>query len=114
MRISDWSADVCSSDLLDLGVPKPCAEFLVSGQAYTAHQPDRTACVARVRVGSLQKSLVVLGDRYWLDGRAPAPQPYESLRSEERRVGTEFVSTCTSRWSPYHSNKIYTKQLKHI
>src|SRR3546814_1728555 len=27
---------------------------------------------------------------------------YERLRSEERRVGKECVSTCRSRWSPYH------------
>src|SRR3546814_20074905 len=33
-------------------------------------------------------------------------------RSEERRVGTECVSTCRSRWSPYHSNK-QTKQTSH-
>jgi len=72
--------------VLDLGVPKPCAEFLVSGQAYTAHQPDRTACVARVRVGSLQKSLVAWGDRYWLDGRATAPQPYESMPLDWRHA----------------------------
>src|SRR3546814_1991038 len=42
--------------VLDLGVPKPCAEFLVSGSAYTVHQPERHACVARVRVGDRQKS----------------------------------------------------------
>src|SRR3546814_20842228 len=30
---------------------------------------------------------------------------WESSRSEERRVGTECVSTCRSRWSPYHEKK---------
>src|SRR3546814_20779941 len=29
----------------------------------------------------------------------------DKLRTEERRVGKECVSTCRSRWSPYHSNK---------
>src|SRR3546814_18937001 len=35
-----------------------------------------------------------------------------SIRSEERRVGKECVSTCRSRWSPYHYKKKfkYTKQ----
>src|SRR3546814_10991832 len=33
-------------------------------------------------------------------------------RSEERRVGKECVSTCRSRWSPYHSKKKYKQQLK--
>src|SRR3546814_14570346 len=30
-------------------------------------------------------------------------RPEEGLRSEERRVGNECVSTCRYRWSPYHS-----------
>src|SRR3546814_19094622 len=36
------------------------------------------------------------------DRRVFAAQP---ARSEERRVGKEYVSTCRSRWSPYHSKK---------
>src|SRR3546814_2371104 len=39
-------------------------------------------------------------------GEAPAGGNFftiqECLRSEERRVGKECVSTCRSRWSPYH------------
>src|SRR3546814_5275729 len=31
-------------------------------------------------------------------------------RSEERRVGKECVSTCRSRWSPYHSKKKHNKR----
>src|SRR3546814_6017194 len=63
MRISDWSSDVCSSDL----------------------KLDATDQEIRASAAELG-----LGD--WLDG----------LRSEERRVGKECVSTCRSRWSPYH------------
>src|SRR3546814_12572998 len=37
--------------------------------------------------------------------RGPAPAPPAGRRSEERRVGKECVSTCRSRWSPYHSKK---------
>src|SRR3546814_3945195 len=61
MRISDWSSDVCSSDLIggDAG-------FEAAGR----HRR-----------------------RSWRRG---------SGRSEERRVGKECVSTCRSRWSPYH------------
>ncbi|OZI37319.1 hypothetical protein CAL29_02545 [Bordetella genomosp. 10] len=66
--------------ILDLGVPKACAEFLVSGYAYTRHQPDKTACGVRVRVGELEKSLLVFGDRYWLDGRPSQPAPFEQMR----------------------------------
>jgi uncharacterized protein YjbI with pentapeptide repeats len=64
---------------LDLAIPKPCAEFLVSGKAYTAHQEDRTACAARVRVGSLEKHLVAFGDRYWLDGRPTRPAVFDAM-----------------------------------
>src|SRR3546814_20972586 len=34
------------------------------------------------------------------------------LRSEERRVGKEYVSTCRSRWSPYHQNKNINRNKK--
>ena len=65
--------------VVDLGVPKPCAEFLVSGSVYTAHQPQPATCAAQVRVGDLSKSLMVFGDRYWLDDRPTDPQPYEAM-----------------------------------
>src|SRR3546814_13203593 len=39
------------------------------------------------------------------DGEASAPVLSGCLRSEERRVGKECVSTCSSRWSPYHYKK---------
>src|SRR3546814_10596679 len=67
MRISDWSSDVCSSDL--------------------------TATRAWERMSSHQKGRVV--------SQIPGALRSRS-RSEERRVGKECVSTCRSRWSPYH------------
>src|SRR3546814_7501023 len=66
MRISDWSSDVCSSDLLGLRWRRP---------------PGRR--------GRLTRRLA--------DHRLRRQD-----RSEERRVGKECVSTCRSRWSPYH------------
>ncbi|OZI63159.1 DUF2169 family type VI secretion system accessory protein [Bordetella genomosp. 11] len=66
--------------LLDLGMPKADPEFLISGLAYTRHQPDKTACAVRARVGGLDKSLLVFGDRYWLDGRATAPEAFDAMR----------------------------------
>src|SRR3546814_10625029 len=74
MRISDWSSDVCSSDL---GVVPRGA--LAIGDA-AASCPIKSP---RVRRGG--------------EDRAPV-----RCRSEERRVGKECVSTCRSRWSPYH------------
>src|SRR3546814_10271641 len=82
MRISDWSSDVCSSDLPAVDRAQAWPEMVVarkSGrtQAANRYAPDRTFMIsAAVNVK---------------DGR-----------SEERRVGKECVSTCRSRWSPYN------------
>src|SRR3546814_2079555 len=83
MRISDWSSDVCSSDLLDLfggiSFDKGC---------YTGQE-----IIARLHyLGTLKRRLFIAR----IEGDAPVP------RSEERRVGKECVSTCRSRWSPSH------------
>src|SRR3546814_18811983 len=74
MRISDWSSDVCSSDLL-------AERFGVS------RGPVREACRGLERSGLIR----FVANR--------------GVRSEERRVGKECVSTCRSRWSPYHYKK---------
>src|SRR3546814_18470561 len=74
MRISDWSSDVCSSDL---------------HQSRRIRQPKGTVSSAGAgrRVSQGEDSLCA------------------EVRSEERRVGKECVSTCRSRWSPYHYKK---------
>src|SRR3546814_9387206 len=80
MRISDWSSDVCSSDLLCLA----CRD-------------------ARRAPGDGQRAVGAQGaadGRYCEDHLAADREPRH--RSEERRVGKECVSTCRSRWSPYH------------
>src|SRR3546814_939346 len=88
MRISDWSSDVCSSDLLAPTVEnqsdrirkpalgRPCGD---AGAGTAIQSP-----AARWMLKHVQH-----------DGKRHA-------RSEERRVGKECVSTCRSRWSPYH------------
>src|SRR3546814_19105460 len=82
MRISDWSSDVCSSDLT--------ATFSVGSR-------------------KLKSSMVGHTARHWPFSRLSSPST-TSMRSEERRVGKECVSTCRSRWSPYHyKKKKYTK-----
>src|SRR3546814_16023582 len=98
MRISDWSSDVCSSDLLgDFPAQVPrVAKSLVQA---LAHEWRRL--VSRIP----QKKDVALpppiGDqRMETIGRGPPDAAL--IRSEERRVGKECVSTCRSRWSPYH------------
>src|SRR3546814_5026575 len=77
MRISDWSSDVCSSDLAD-------------GAGVLQVGDNNNAAISQA--GDVGGSLAVqLGDGN-----------LASSRSEERRVGKECVSTCRSRWSPYH------------
>src|SRR3546814_3708192 len=83
MRISDWSSDVCSSDLLS---PGAVIEIVTERQDADAQQ----------RIGAFLPAMVH-GERARHDAQAQ-----RSDRSEERRVGKECVSTCRSRWSPYH------------
>ncbi|MDX3905808.1 MAG: DUF2169 domain-containing protein [Pigmentiphaga sp.] len=80
------SEELGEGAVLDMAVPKACAEFLVSGRAYTAHQQDKTACAVKVRVAEVEKPLLVFGDRYWLNGRATAPQPFESMPIDWRHA----------------------------
>src|SRR3546814_7515877 len=68
MRISDWSSDVCSSDLLGSG-----ESFMIAG------------LLNNRSIGAIDR-LRQLGLKI------------DHLRSEERRVGKECVSTCRSRW----------------
>src|SRR3546814_13540098 len=92
MRISDWSSDVCSSDLLTGGL-----------QRMQGHRPQNPALFEEIRrsapwprrAAEILRFPGVFRDRSRLN-------PY---RSEERRGGTECVSTCRSRWSPYHEKK---------
>src|SRR3546814_20082675 len=107
MRISDWSSDVCSSDLRGIRVAveqidhrqpgaglgagiatQAIGDLMLDQFRRTVQQIDR-----HQPVGQLADDLVALGTR----------------RSEERRVGKECVSTGRSRWSPYHKKKKYNK-----
>src|SRR3546814_8316112 len=90
MRISDWSSDVCSSDLLVAAVDVPTVEdglHLVAGQRLELEQ----------RLGHPVQVVHVLGEHL-----ARLFLRFLDDRSEERRVGKECVSTCRYRWPPYH------------
>src|SRR3546814_18568099 len=90
MRISDWSSGVCSSDLLGrlyglahavAVIRRPCSELAIA-------------------------SVIVTSTNWPISDASPSKFTMRLLdvrpRSEERRVGTECVSTCRSRWSRYH------------
>src|SRR3546814_14481870 len=122
MRISDWSSDVCSSDLIDALVVGE-EEFHLAHRIAAARQFAKAQHLfARgdrgpVDLGRLQLARVgtPVGQRLHAQRGEAAARAYlgrDALlreivgdRSEERRVGKECVSTCRSRWSPYHLKK---------
>src|SRR3546814_15362439 len=108
MRISDWSSDVCSSDLADV--------FADLGE-------DSFQCANRLATGAVSADMVHPDDQsggekvrnpecnHGIDPPQCAQRfgifvdlviRHDEDRSEECRVGQECVSTCRSRWSPYH------------
>src|SRR3546814_5093798 len=79
MRISDWSSDVCSSDLLLMGA---ISDHVFHSEAAIGYGMATVIGIA------LPLAAILL-----LTGR-------KHMSSEERRVGKECVSKCRSRWSP--------------
>src|SRR3546814_14867395 len=100
MRISDWSSDVCSSDLVSLG---ECG--LDYNRNYSTPDDQRRAFAAQLQMATeLRKPLFLHQRDAHGDFLAMLREyrPQLGARSEERRVGKECVSTCRSRWSPSH------------
>src|SRR3546814_12139329 len=101
MRISDWSSDVCSSDLsLDFRQLKEIGamsdrirDHFAQGQAFGPGFD-----LKRGRGGIREIEFFAQVHQLIYGGRDPS-------RSEERRVGKECVSACRSRWWPYHYKK---------
>src|SRR3546814_13216281 len=103
MRISDWSSDVCSSDL----------NAVQSSLWFGAGNEGRQSILGILPLFHVFAMTVVMnwsmrvGGEMILLPRLDLKQLLQ--RSEERRVGKECVSTCRSRWSPTHEK---TKNLK--
>src|SRR3546814_14710890 len=95
MRISDWSSDVCSSDLRDAearrGRAGGEAAPLLGGLMGEQSSPFSLAAPAVHRSGGASQA-----------------------RSAERRGGKECVSTCRSRWPPYHQKKHRPRNCTHV
>src|SRR3546814_12921388 len=134
MRISDWSSDVCSSDLVALhlgggglqgvdgaatrqrlggahphlrGISKGIRDVRFPRAADRPGLPFRRGAALAARDRRSKDGLISP-----LDGGHPAPDHGRAprARSEERRVGKECVSTCKFRWPPDHEKKKKTKK----
>src|SRR3546814_13246616 len=109
MRISDWSSDVCSSDLddlLDAGrlerreVVEGHGE--VAGDAVEIRRQQLVAEVPRRMLGRPGHAVALVSAHDEARVLLAHVDLGAEVRSEERRVGKECVSTCRSRWLPYH------------
>src|SRR3546814_17644898 len=128
MRISDWSSDVCSSDLgkrvriphlVHAGVYDGDDVIDIEGRSpadsWSQRWRENGGCMMEGSTGSVEAEEL---EKFQSTKHLPA-EIYaatkvawllaalvgaldDDLRSEERRVGKECVSTCRSRWSPYH------------
>src|SRR3546814_12113159 len=92
VRISDWSSDVCSSDL---GEPPLLLAAMRNRVRVDVERRERVERATAVVTGL--SAVRVRGQAVL--------RRFGGHRSEERRVGKECVSTCRSRWSPYHYKK---------
>src|SRR3546814_19360109 len=100
MRISDWSSDVCSSDLVAVDRHRFARWFLCTAESMPVDGDFAFVALDEAQLGIDPERGHVFTDRMLhVRGRE------ETMRSEERRVGQECVSTCRSRWSPYHYKK---------
>src|SRR3546814_20307295 len=111
MRISDWSSDVCSSDLAAV-LTQPVARSVVGSVGSTQHNMncDRGFPQTILRYDGWTRSTNLA--RLWLYATVPlralklmAGAGYPNIlvleyRSEESRVGKECVRTCRFRWAP--------------
>src|SRR3546814_12219589 len=106
MRISDWSSDVCSSDLRALHRfllwSEEREELPGPGSDRTSPHPDDRKSV-RDRQSAHFAHHAYRSRPLLSDGQSAADDHHgKARRSEERRAWTECVSTCSSRWSTAH------------
>src|SRR3546814_15015204 len=98
MRISDWSSDVCSSDLTLLRI----LFSVVADPTLKNRQGPDTGSQYRAAIVPMDANQRQVANAYLAQiGRGKYFAKPIVVRSEERRVGKECVSTCRTRWSPY-------------
>src|SRR3546814_20032908 len=118
MRISDWSSDVCSSDLYadsratgtHLGARFACADVAIAYGGFEVMSKFISALLGvsllAVAATAQAEGRVMSNDlSQCSNGPSTLVQISGVKRSEERRVGKEWCSTCRSWCSPFHSKK---------
>src|SRR3546814_12712546 len=107
MRISDWSSDVCSSDLR--------TEMTLRYREHLIEKRGRQAWESAIagRLADRSREMPQVKGEFEVSRSMEPGCDLGDGRSEERRVGKECVSTCRSRWSPSHyKTKKHTKHIK--
>src|SRR3546814_14367576 len=104
MRISDWSSDVCSSDLSPF---RHAARECGSSCRHSPARHDRSLPMRRCQIADARMTA-----SNCMRTTRMRPKKSASRRSEERRVGKECVRRCRSRWWRYTKKKNHTKKHK--
>src|SRR3546814_19957800 len=97
MRISDWSSDVCSSDLW-AGLEPELRRLHLNPESLRLLLAERGLELTAAGTPFRNRSFKLM----WQTIVNAFTYRDNFVRSEERRVGKECVSTGRSRWSPYH------------
>src|SRR3546814_14658035 len=103
--MSDWSSDVCSSDLENFtGNKQAMYQVMQRNSQGLLHMVDQLLDISKIESDKMILQAVQTDLRAFLK---PVAAAYDSLAqskesSEERRVGKEWFSTCRDRWSPCH------------
>src|SRR3546814_11538848 len=121
MRISDWSSDVCSSDLQCITSPDtikgqviraagPAFEEMLAAAGASISSMPSSEIYTAMQTGGLDatntSSARFVSYRLYAQVKFLTAPGHNAPRSEERRVGKESGSTCISRWAPYdYKNK---------
>src|SRR3546814_12787971 len=122
MRISDWSSEVCSSDLkelFELMVDAQGAAGLEETRWTRAWLSTRASTIgggtSEIHRNKLAERVLGMPRDPWADDDAPPPQTTDEPvdlhpRADERTVGDECVLKCRSLWSEFQNTKPYTKR----
>src|SRR3546814_11831855 len=101
MRISDWSSDVCLPIFLKSDIDSPIRNHSTHFTTYFCHNLASFQYIVEI----FRLTVAQYSTRDARRDRRHCWHRRRGTRSEERRVGKECVSTCRSRWSPYHEKK---------